>query len=572
MEQGQTMTISSGNRKAYRKASPRHVVTFEANMTEDQKRHCFAISNRLRIAGNKVAEIMKDRLESLMASEEYKSLQKTYGEVSQELGKVKANSPDYKHLKSERKKIGDLMDKAQLMNGISQDATREVMKQYAPDLKLNSQIARKRADDVWMGVRNVLYGNGKTIHFKPRGDLPAITAVEATSAIPIHVGKDGHLEFSMNGVGDFGIIIPEMDYFLQDEEQAIVNFLRNPALEDECVLQYKADKTVIPVFRPCYAAIICKEIRHRLRVYVQICVADEPCRKLDRWGRTRHISGKGRVGVDLGPQSFASVSNSEVSLSNLAERNGKCTKCHEERKAFLKKAMDRSRRGTNPERFNKNGTYKKGTKGKWKESNHYRNLRYELRELERKDAESRLYSIRTDANKLREEADVCIIEEPNASRLAKRSLKTERQETETEIVSKDGTVKKVKKYKRKKRFGKSIHHRCPGEFQAELANKFRDGYHVVPKMYRASQYDHILDDYIKKKLSERWHTLPDGKRIQRDIYSAFLLYCADENFKAIDRQKCIDKFDEFWIKHNKLIETIIKNGLSICNSGISFKS
>ena len=49
----------------------------------------------------------------------------------------------------------------------------------------------------------------------------------------------------------------------------------------------------------------------------------------------------------------------------------------------------------------------------------------------------------------------------------------------------------------------------------------------VPSDYRASQYDHTADDYIKKKLTDRMYHLVDGTLVQRDWYSSFLLYCYD---------------------------------------------
>lgn len=49
----------------------------------------------------------------------------------------------------------------------------------------------------------------------------------------------------------------------------------------------------------------------------------------------------------------------------------------------------------------------------------------------------------------------------------------------------------------------------------------------MPNDYRASQYDHTADDYIKKKLSDRMYHLADGTLVQQDWYSSFLLYCYD---------------------------------------------
>ncbi len=48
----------------------------------------------------------------------------------------------------------------------------------------------------------------------------------------------------------------------------------------------------------------------------------------------------------------------------------------------------------------------------------------------------------------------------------------------------------------------------PSGFQAAVEEKFKTTggtYIEVPNDYRASQYDHTADDYIKKKLSDRMY-------------------------------------------------------------------
>mgnify|MGYP005889414485 CR=1 FL=1 len=125
--------------------------------------------------------------------------------------------------------------------------------------------------------------------------------------------------------------------------------------------------------------------------------------------------------------------------------------------------------------------------------------------------------------------------------------------------------------KRKKRFGHSIQNRCPGYFQAKVKQLFESTggtYIEVPSDYRASQYDHTVDDYIKKKLSQRMYNLKDGTKVQRDWYSSFLLYCIDLITKTIDRQKCLVTFETQLNKEHAMIEEIIHLKKHIMNSGI----
>ena len=118
---------------------------------------------------------------------------------------------------------------------------------------------------------------------------------------------------------------------------------------------------------------------------------------------------------------------------------------------------------------------------------------------------------------------------------------------------------------------KSIRNRCPSGFQTTVERKFKTTggtYIEVPNNYRASQYDHTADDYIKKKLSDRLYRLKDGTLVQRDWYSSFLLYCYDYRTHNIDKDRCITEFDKCYKKEKALIESIKANRIKILNSGI----
>ena len=124
---------------------------------------------------------------------------------------------------------------------------------------------------------------------------------------------------------------------------------------------------------------------------------------------------------------------------------------------------------------------------------------------------------------------------------------------------------------RPRRFGKSIKNRCPGYFQLQIKNKFNNTngvYIEVPNDYKASQYDHTADNYIKKKLSDRMYKLFDGTLVQRDWYSSYLLYCIDYKTKNIDKEKCKSEFEEHYNKQKLLIEWIRNNNIKILNGGI----
>jgi len=54
---------------------------------------------------------------------------------------------------------------------------------------------------------------------------------------------------------------------------------------------------------------------------------------------------------------------------------------------------------------------------------------------------------------------------------------------------------------------------------------------VPTRTTRLSQFDHTTGQYVKKPLSQREHVFGDGSTapIQRDLYSAFLVFCVTAN-------------------------------------------
>ncbi|GGM39873.1 hypothetical protein GCM10011351_27530 [Paraliobacillus quinghaiensis] len=66
---------------------------------------------------------------------------------------------------------------------------------------------------------------------------------------------------------------------------------------------------------------------------------------------------------------------------------------------------------------------------------------------------------------------------------------------------------------------------------------------------KASKFNHITREYSKKQLSERWNVFGDV-RIQRDLYSAFLICNTTKTLNAVDVDLCNTKWDEFVKLHN----------------------
>lgn len=162
------------------------------------------------------------------------------------------------------------------------------------------------------------------------------------------------------------------------------------------------------------------------------------------------------------------------------------------------------------------------------------------------------------------DVSVFINEPMDFKALAKKAKETSRQDKASVVIKSDGTEQTIYKYKRKKRFGKSISDRSPSLVISRLKQKC-DQYGLVyietdKWKYKASQYDHVLDEYIKSELSQRFKQIGDYT-VQRDLYSSFLQSCM-ATLEKPDRDKCIKLFDNFVKMQDELINEMKAAGVS----------
>ena len=140
-------------------------------------------------------------------------------------------------------------------------------------------------------------------------------------------------------------------------------------------------------------------------------------------------------------------------------------------------------------------------------------------------------------------------------------------------IAKETTInKKTGKINKKERFGKSLANKAPSMFLTILDNKLKWHSEKLLKIdtakVKASQYNHIEDKYTKKDLSERWNDLGSFK-IQRDLYSSFLIMNVKENLKEIDKDLCFREFDNFKMLHDKeIIRILSSNNKKISSMGL----
>ena len=523
--------------KKFHKLSDRHILVDETDMPYSDVMKVVALSDKIRKAGNELVGLMKKNHDQLIRTKRYRKLRELYGKTED---------------KEKRKDLASQLGKMQAEYNVTWNFCRTSMIPIGKKYGIDAVFALTKAEDVWRGIEKCLYGNGETIHFLKYGELPCIRAKQMNRGIPMSV-KDNKMQFKL---GKTVLELRINDRFQADEINAVLSYLAEPEITDAKAVDILIKEAYcIDTYRPCYATLVPKIIRGKYRVYLHLTIEGKAKPKYDRFGNPRHKYGKGMIGADIGTQTVAYTSDTEVGLKNLSERGNSIQKSERLERLYYR-AMDRSRRATNPQNYNQDGTVKKGRKI-WKYSNHYKKLKAKHSELCRINTVNRQLAINEDANHLRSLGDVFVTEPKNASKLMKRAKET--------------TKNSKGKFNKKKRFGKSIKNRCPSGFQTTIEKKFKSSggtYIEVSQNYRASQYDHTADDYIKKKLSDRMYKLIDGTLVQRDWYSSFLLYCYDCKTQGIDKNKCITEFDKHYNKEKALITWIKANHIKVLNSGI----
>jgi hypothetical protein len=302
-----------------------------------------------------------------------------------------------------------------------------------------------------------------------------------------------------------------------------------------------------------FCRLLKKEIKGKAKWYVQLVLQGIPPQKINKnTGEIKSQTGLGNVGIDIGTRTIAISSNYDVKLLELAPSINDIS--HDLK--LIGRKMDRSKRNTNSNKYNENGTIKKGNKEKWNFSNHYLKLRSLRKELYRKQSEIRKQDHCKMINILLSLGNKFYVEDMNFKALQKRSKKTEKNDKG--------------KFKKKKRFGKSLGSKAPSMLLTMLDTKLKYNdeklYKVDTKKVKASQFNHFTGEYNKKELKDRWNK---DLKIQRDIYSAFLLMNIKDNLKEIDRNKCFETYDNFKILHDKEIERLKQlklNGYKLISS------
>jgi hypothetical protein len=418
---------------------------------------------------------------------------------------------EVKVLEKERRTLYNKQKELEIQFGLTEYAIHEFvtpMKHHFEGV-LDINTAQKLATRAWKAYEKKRYGKADNVYFKKHGTLTSIEGKTNKSGI-IFRGENG--QYYVNLIGSKILVkVKPMDIYAK-----------------EALLNLKNIK---------YCRIIRKIIRGKIKYFVQLIIKGIPPRKRDKNNGIFKVQlGEGRTGIDPGTQTMAVVSDEGVLLQELAPDINRL----ENKKRLIQRKMDCSKRATNPNKFNVNGTFKVGNTDRWIFSNNYIKLRNKLHDIQQKQAAKRRQSHCHLANAILQTGDEFFVETMNYQALQKRAKKTK-------VSNKTG------RFQRKKRYGKSIANKAPALFISILEYKCKYLGAKLNKINtwsaKASQYNHETDDYQKKKLHQRWSQVGDFI-VQRDLYSAFLIKNIDDALEKIDKDLCDKNFENFIIKHD----------------------
>ena len=471
------------------------------------------LEKRFRAAAhihNVLVSHAKKLLRKLEHNGEYQSCRETYAALLKKGNLTKEEV-------YQKKQLSGRMDAVRRDIGLTEYSFQSYIKVCGKQFRkcLSSQQIQKEATRVWKGVKKVLFSDGRDIHFKKYCQFHTICGKSNSNGVKFH--KEDH---SIEWMG--------LSIFCKICEGQM-------AALDHDISYCEVERKMFP---------------NGWHYYVNIYLKGDAPRRLAKTGEPGSLTG-----IDMGVSTVAAISDHAAMLEELAPR---CPEYNKKIKKLLRH-MDFSKRASNPKKYKADGTIDKGNHDRWIYSNTYKKDMRKLQSLYRQKAAYIKQSHEEQANRLLAESVDFVTEEMSFKGLQRRAKKAGRSDILSVLRGKDGTVKNIRKYKRRRRFGRSLNNRAPSQFLTILERKavLYGGSFVKVRTstFRASQYDHVSDTYEKIPLAQR-NKMIGEKKVQRDLYSAFLLKNTGSSLKYPDRDKCIRKFGKFLTIQDSLIENM----------------
>ena len=446
------------------------------------------------------------QLNKLKRDKEYRKSVKALKTVSRKLEKKNLPQDEIKRLKEIKKictdKIKELEKEYQLTeNDIQKYA--KVPREFIGKI-LNSAIVQKIASTAFDAVKKLQYGKAKKVRFKKKGEIT--------------------LECKNNRTG---FIFDIRTMKLKLGQKLSCNLKTLDERKKNCFKN-----------RIKFCRVLKRYIRGKKRYFLQIVFEGTP--------ETDFQIGKGEVGLDIGTSTVAISSDNEVKFLKLSETETETKKIR-----ILQRSLDRKRRMSNPDNYDENGRIKKKRK-KWKLSKNYFKELNKLKEIYRKKR------VKDDQHK--NILVKFILSQGDAVKTEKTSVNSWKNRSKKTVINKNNG-----KTASKKRFGKPVNNNAPGTLKRKLSEKLsyfgKELIEINTFKMKASQFNHISQEFKKCSLEVRLKELKKGIVVQRDLYSAFLIKNV-ENLIEYNMEKINRQFEKFYKMQLKEVERI-KNESSL---------
>ena len=461
-------------------------------------------------AGSNIYNLCLDhcikQLNKLKRDKEYRKSVKALKTVKRKLEKKNLPQDEIKRLKDIKvsctNKIRELEKEYQFTeNDIQKYA--KVPREFIGKI-LNSAIVQNIASTAFDAVKKIQYKKAKKVKFKKKGEIS--------------------LEGKNNKTG---LIFDIRTMKLKLGKKLSCNLKTIDERQRNCFKN-----------RIKFCRVLKRYIRGRKRYFLQIVFEGIP--------ETDFQLGEGEVGLDIGTSTVAVSSDDEVKLLKLSETEQEAKKIR-----ILQRSLDRKRKMANPDNYDENGKVKKKRK-EWKLSKNYFKELNRLKEIYRKK--------RVKDNQYKNLLVKFILSQGDTVKTEKTSVNSWKSKSKKTVINKTNG-----KNISKKRFGKSVNNNAPGIFLRKIEEKLsyfgKELIKINPFKTKASQFNHISQEFKKCSLEVRFKELIKGIVVQRDLYSAFLIKNV-ENLSEYNMGKINQQFEKFYQNQLKEVERI-KNESSL---------
>lgn len=329
------------------------------------------IEKRFRIGEhvyNQTLSIALNAYSNLVKMKDYRSLQDRLEELNQRSKNVDGKL-ELQDIREERKEVFKQIYKMQQEHGLSEFglmiiARAYVKKYYKKDI--NSTLAQQIAKQVWSAMQKKLSDpDNIELHFKRRGQLNSLSGCNNATGIRL-LGDIDHLYVLWKP-----LIIPVK----------VASYYQRDALQNEIA----------------YCKIKREKLKGQWHYYLQVTLKGNVPTIYDKDGNDKRRLGTGKVGI------YFQANKVTVATENTCKTYNLENTVYDKKIKEVQRKLDASRRATNSQNYNEDGTIKapiEGERLRWNFSKRYKQLRAMLYDYERKQSKIRLIDQEKLANEI----------------------------------------------------------------------------------------------------------------------------------------------------------------------------